>query len=325
MLINYATSKIIDNSEMRFLWNEDYSFGEVNLKLYTSPIASLKVKLYEDSNNAAKRFLDHGFDVNKPTKIFVHGFMSNGRKYCTQFIKAYASSTWDVNLICLDWSKYADIDCPLYIRAAENAVKVGVEVGQKFVSKLLIKTLKQNPRLIHVIGHSLGAHLSGHIGRNSGVKIGRITGLDPARPYFDKPKMRLSKNDADFVDVIHTNSGELKQGCLSIPRKIGHVDFYPNGGQFMPPCKGIDKIMPSCKGIDKILNPLFYLKNKWLCIKDTLVKGACSHERANLYYAYSIEHRNDPNYYLIKECADYPRDCTNKGQLPMGERLQREM
>ena len=322
MLINYATSKIIDNSEMRFLWNEDYSFGEVNLKLYTSPIASLKVKLYEDSNNAAKRFLDHGFDVNKPTKIFVHGFTSNGRKYCTQFIEAYASSTWDVNLICLDWAEYADTNCPLYIRAAENAVKVGVEVGQKFVSKLLIKTLKQNPGLIHVIGHSLGAHLSGHIGRNSGVKIGRITGLDPARPYFDKPKInrkRLSKNDADFVDVIHTNSGELKRGCLSIPWKIGHVDFYPNGGQFMP----------SCKGIDKIPNPLFHLANKankWLCIKDTLVKGACSHQRANLYYVDSILHRNDPNYYfLIKECAHYPRHCTYKGQLPMGERLQREM
>ena len=310
LLINYSAS---------FFCGSDDTFNEVNFMLYTSPNYGLKVDLNENSNNVARRFLAHGFDVNKPTKIFVHGFTSNGRKYCTQFIKAYASSTWDVNLICLDWAEYADTNCPLYIRAAENAVKVGVEVGQKFVSKLLIKTLKQNPRLIHVIGHSLGAHLSGHIGRNSGVKIGRITGLDPARPYFDKPKMRrkrLSKNDADFVDVIHTNSGELKRGCLSIPWKIGHVDFYPNGGHFMP----------SCKGIDKILNPLFYLKNKWLCIKDTLVKGACSHERANLYYAYSILHRNDPNYYfLIKECAHYPQNCTKKGQLPMGERLQREM
>ena len=309
LLINYSAS---------FFCGSDDTFNEVNFMLYTSPNYGLKVNLNENSNNVARRFLAHGFDVNKPTKIFVHGFTSNGRKYCTQFIEAYASSTWDVNLICLDWSKYADIDCPLYIRAAENAVKVGVEVGQKFVSKLLIKTLKQNPRLIHVIGHSLGAHLSGHIGRNSGVKIGRITGLDPARPYFDKPKMRrkrLSKNDADFVDVIHTNSGELKRGCLSIPQNIGHVDFYPNGGQFMP----------SCKGIDKIPNPVFYANplKKWICIKDIFVKGACSHEQANLYYVYSI--RNDPNYYLIKECAHYPRDCTNKGQLPMGERLQREM
>ena len=313
LLINYSASFFCP------LGGSDDTFNEVNLMLYTSPNYGLEVNLYENSNNVARRFLDHGFDVNKPTKIFVHGFTSNGRKYCTQFIEAYASSTWDVNLICLDWSEYADTNCPLYIRAAENAVKVGVEVGQKFISKLLIKTLKQNPRLIHVIGHSLGAHLSGHIGRNSGVKIGRITGLDPARPYFDKPKMRrkrLSKNDADFVDVIHTNSGELKRGCLSIPRKIGHVDFYPNGGHFMP----------SCKGIDKIPNPLFYFANKWLCIKDIFVKGACSHERANLYYVDSIRHRNDPNYYfLIKECAHYPRHCIKKGQLPMGERLQREM
>ena len=278
LLINYSAS---------FFCGSDDTFNEVNFMLYTSPNYGLKVNLNENSNNVARRFLAHGFDVNKPTKIFVHGFTSNGRKYCTQFIEAYASSTWDVNLICLDWAEYADTNCPLYIRAAENAVKVGVEVGQKFVSKLLIKTLKQNPGLIHVIGHSLGAHLSGHIGRNSGVKIGRITGLDPARPYFDKPKMRrMSKNDADFVDVIHTNSGELKQGCLSIPRKIGHVDFYPNGGQFMP----------SCKGKDKIPNPVFYKANKWICIKNILVKGACSHERANLYYADSIRY---PNYYFL--------------------------
>ena len=69
-------------------------------------------------------------------------------------------------------------------------------------------------------------------------------------------------------------------------------------------------------------NPL----KKWICIKDIFVKGACSHERANLYFVDSIRYRNDPNYYfLIKECAQYPQQCTNKGQLPMGERLQREM
>ena len=316
LLINYATSKIIDNSEMRFLWNEDYSFGEVNLKLYTSPIASLKVKLYEDSNNAAKRFLDHGFDVNKPTKIFVHGFRDSGKVYCDKFIKAYESSIWDVNLICLDWQDYADIDWPIYIRAAKNAVKVGVQVGQKFVSNLLIKTLKQNPRLIHVIGHSLGAHLSGHMGRNSGLKIGRITGLDPARPYFENwvhAKERLSTADADFVDVIHTNSGHLHEGCLSMPWTIGHVDFYPNGGTHMPGCT------------DKEPGWWNLLFNYYQCVADMIIKNGCSHGRANEYYAESIQYRNDPNYFLSQKCADYQENCTNDGQLPMGERLQPEM
>ena len=35
--------------------------------------------------------------------------------------------------------------------------------------------------------------------------------LDPAKPYFDvlDPSLRVSKNDGQFVDVIHTNSGQL--------------------------------------------------------------------------------------------------------------------
>jgi len=39
--------------------------------------------------------------------------------------------------------------------------------------------------------------------------VGRITALDPARPWFDGENrpLRINKHDADFVDVIHTNSG----------------------------------------------------------------------------------------------------------------------
>ena len=43
--------------------------------------------------------------------------------------------------------------------------KIGKLVGDKLVTKILIKQLNQDPKLIHAIGHSLGAHLVGHIGR----------------------------------------------------------------------------------------------------------------------------------------------------------------
>lgn len=60
-----------------------------------------------------------------------------------------------------------------------------------------------------------------------------LSGLDPALPlfyttYFNR---RLSQNDAEFVDVIHTNA--MIQGQLA---PCGHVDFYVNGGMSQPAC-----------------------------------------------------------------------------------------
>lgn len=55
----------------------------------------------------------------------------------------------------------------------------------------------------------------------------RITGLDPAYPlYYDLgDNEELNKNDAKFVDIIHTD-----KGICGGPISTGHADFYPNGG-----------------------------------------------------------------------------------------------
>lgn len=87
-----------------------------------------------------------------------------------------------------------------------------------------------------VIGHSLGAHVAGIAGQN--VKSGRLSviiGLDPAYPFFSKTKTdeRLSIMDAEYVQVIHTNSGHL-----SIPYPVGDADFYANYGKGQPGCGG---------------------------------------------------------------------------------------
>ena len=113
-------------------------------------------------------------------------------------------------------------------------------MGLKLIYRKLILTLGQKVDKIHVIGFSLGAHLAGQIGRTvqkKAGKIGRITGLDPAK--YVKKSHQLSRKDAHFVDVIHTNSGDFLEGCLSIKWPIGHADFYPNGGMHQPGCQKI--------------------------------------------------------------------------------------
>lgn len=78
--------------------------------------------------------------------------------------------------------------------------------------------------------HSLGAHIVGAIGRYYNVLtstlLPRITGLDPASPCFNEGENlnSLSRGDAAYVDVIHSNSGVLGK-----KEPVGDADYYPNG------------------------------------------------------------------------------------------------
>ena len=77
-------------------------------------------------------------------------------------------------------------------------------------------------------------------------KLKRITALDPGLPGFFLFQDRvINKDDAEYVDVIHTDAAEV--GFL---RPMGHADFYPNGGSTQNcscdhPCSGIDCITSS--------------------------------------------------------------------------------
>ena len=125
----------------------------------------------------AQELLNHGFNPAFPTKIVVHGWVKSGLSYATEFAEAYEKAG-DFNVIGIDWDKLATIDS--YLGAAINSNRVGEHVGINLVDKIFMKQLNQDPLQIHAIGHSLGAHLVGHIGRavhqSSGRKIARVTG-----------------------------------------------------------------------------------------------------------------------------------------------------
>lgn len=100
----------------------------------------------------------------------------------------------------------------------------------------------KNLEKVHVIGHSLGSHISGYTGytlqKDFGLKLGRITGMDPAEPFFKDtdPLVRLDQSDAKYVDIIHSDAKSFVRGGLGMQQAIGHVDFYPNGGFDNPGC-----------------------------------------------------------------------------------------
>lgn len=82
---------------------------------------------------------------------------------------------------------------------------------------------------IYLVGHSLGAHVSGYAGKEYKLykpdMIDRISGIDPAGPCFinEVASQRLDSTDAKFVDVMHT---DIQLGML---RAIGKmIDNIPN-------------------------------------------------------------------------------------------------
>lgn len=214
------------------------------------------------------------FDPKRSTKFFTHGWTSSQNSDTSQILKNNYLEMEDANVILVDWSTIAsDI---LYPIPAIKTKQVGEHVA-RMVDFLANNGLDINE--VHMIGHSLGAHVTGSAGSSiKKGKIARITGilklqlllhqtksylnrqqkernrkiwydknyivlgLDPALPGFEiiSPiENRLDKSDAQFVDVIHTCGGVL--GYFS---DIGHVDFYPNGGvPSQPGCFGLPQII----------------------------------------------------------------------------------
>ncbi|XP_070311187.1 lipase member I isoform X5 [Odocoileus virginianus] len=196
----------------------------ISLMLYTRNNPTCAESLFEKNDS-----LNVNFNTSKKAVWLIHGYRPLGStpSWLQNFVRILLNQD-DVNIIVVDWNRGATTF--LYIRAVKNTRKVAVSL-----SRYIQNLLKHGASLdnFHFIGVSLGAHISGFVGKIFHGRVGRITGLDPAGPQFSgKPANgRLDYTDANFVDVIHTDTNGL-----GIKQPLGHIDFYPNGGKKQPGC-----------------------------------------------------------------------------------------
>lgn len=84
---------------------------------------------------------------------------------------------------------------------------------------------------LHFVGFDIGAHVAGQaaaaLKREEGLIVNRVTALDPIEPCFDEAglALRLDKNCAEFVDVIHTDSSSESELAYGIREPIGWIHF----------------------------------------------------------------------------------------------------
>ncbi|KAM5281160.1 lipase member I [Ctenodactylus gundi] len=196
----------------------------VILMVYTRSNLNCAEPLFERDNS-----LNANFNIQKKTVWLVHGYRPMGSvpSWLQKFVRILLDKE-DMNVIVVDWNQGATTF--IYSRAVKNSRKVAESLSM-YIQNLLKKGASLGN--FHFIGMSLGAHISGFVGKTFHGEVGRITGLDPAGPKFSgKPSSsRLDYSDAKFVDVIHSDAN-----YLGIQKPLGHIDFYPNGGRKQHGC-----------------------------------------------------------------------------------------
>ncbi|XP_063812408.1 lipase member I [Pseudophryne corroboree] len=237
---------------------------EVKLLLYTRENANCAGDLNKE-NTTAFQYLN----VTRKTIFITHGYRPTGSPpvWLDEIVQKLLA-TDDFNIILVDWNRGATT--VLYHIAAAKSRQVA-----DILKSLIDTMLSQGGSLdsIYMIGVSLGAHISGFVGKMYNGSIGRITGLDPAGPLYNgkPPEDRLHYTDAKFVDVIHSDTDGL-----GYKETLGHIDFYPNGGTDQPGCPRT------------ILSGSEYFK--------------CDHQRSVFLYISSL---NDTCSIFTFPCGDY--------------------
>ncbi|CAL1262150.1 unnamed protein product [Larinioides sclopetarius] len=238
------------------------------------------------------------FNPNNQLAVFIPGFMFGVCEIeVIPQIKDELLAKEDMNVILIINTEEYGNDFLAAMENAEKAANLTVKVLRNIQDKTGFKNEK-----VYLIGHSLGAQVAGLVGQQ--FPVHRITALDPAGVTYTKDTSlvrRLDPDDADIVDVIHTNGGTgLPYFGGYFP--MGDADFYVNGGAVQPSCSKL--AWEAAKNF-----------NFMYVIGVSSVPSICAHAQVLEYYKLSI---NDfPEKFIAYACSSYKKfksgNCTGDG------------
>ena len=173
-------------------------------------------------------------DPDYNTYVITHGYLSSSsEEWVEDLAQEIEQQDPFSNIILTDWSDGADT--LNYLSAVEDTEDVGKQLAT-WLSEAGV-----NPDTTQLIGHSLGAHVSGIAGDVyediTGRSIDTIVGLDPAGPAYEdslffsgkSPEERLDPTDGDRVIAFHTSD------TFGYDDPLGILDLYVNPDDLLQP------------------------------------------------------------------------------------------
>ena len=135
------------------------------------------------------------FNAAHPTRFLIHGWLNNQTANINVLSTEAYLRRGNFNVIVVDWG--AGAQTINYITARNRVNEVGIAVAT-FIDFMNLNGFISFNRL-NVVGHSLGAHTAGIVGKRvtRGI-IQTIFALDPAAPLFsiNAPDSRVTPTDA---------------------------------------------------------------------------------------------------------------------------------
>ncbi|XP_067002671.2 lipase member H-A [Anabrus simplex] len=220
----------------------------------------------------------------------------------------------DCNFIAVDWTAVSTN--PLYHMSVSMTPKAG-----KAIASSLDALIDAGASLCYLCGISLGGQGAGHVARNMKNRVRHLITFDPAGPLFYPPVVcvpPVSEEDADCVEVIHTD-----RGGLGAPVRTGTFDYWVNGGPSPQPGCLLPKSGRPRIGCSHIRSQVLFMQilrdptlfpsrycSSWL----EFTLNGCSGNTVN--YIGQCNKESKPGNYYLRTSGSEPFGLRSRGASP---------